>query len=88
MSKENISELVNYVRKDIEKQLQYKLNDEQLDELRLTGRVGISINAFAPYFYNLAKYLHTSPRNNCWTISLNTISLDLEISLQGSSIEL
>lgn len=87
MSNENIAKMINCVRKNMEKQLKYKLNDEQLDELRLTGRVGIPIDDFAPYLQKLVNYLHNSSHENCcWSISLNVISLDLEISLQGSTL--
>lgn len=89
MSKEKIEELVDSVREDVAKQLKYQLSDEQLDELRLTGRVGIAIDDFIPSLQYLVAYLNnTQQAHSNWTVSLNAISLDLEISLPGSSIAL
>lgn len=89
MSKEKIEELVDSVRDDVAKQLKYQLSDEQLDELRLTGRVGIAIDDFIPSLQYLVAYLNNPQQahGDC-SISLNAISLDLEISLPGSSIAL
>ncbi|MBC8744271.1 hypothetical protein H5W18_06560 [Lactobacillus sp. Marseille-P7033] len=76
-----IEEYVNGIADDIKIACDYQLNDEQKDELRITGRVGISIKDLAPYFEALNTFVKAHRLN--WSLTLNTISGDFEIELKG-----
>ncbi|MCH5380481.1 hypothetical protein [Limosilactobacillus reuteri] len=67
-----IEKHVNTVVNEIKGACGYQLNDAQIDELRLTGRVGISLTELAPYFDALNKFIKSHHIN--WVLSLNTIS--------------
>ncbi|MRI06900.1 hypothetical protein [Limosilactobacillus reuteri] len=76
-----IEKHVNTVVSEIKGACGYQLNDAQIDELRLTGRVEISLTELAPYFDSLNKFIKSHHIN--WVLSLNTISSDFEIELKG-----
>lgn len=76
-----IEEHVNTVANEINSACGYQLNDAQKDELRITGRVGISMNELAPHFERLNKFIKNNHLN--WVLTLNTISGDFEIELKG-----
>lgn len=76
-----IEEHVNTVAKELTEACGYQLNDTQIDELRLTGRVGIGLTELAPYFSSLNVFIKS--HHLSWMLSLNTISSDFEIELKG-----
>ena len=84
---ELIIERIEEVKEDLELQAGYKLSDKQMDELRLTGRVCIGMVEFAPYIKKAATFLRLcreGPNDEVnWSLSLNTISGDFELTLKG-----
>lgn len=76
-----IEEHVNSVADEIKNACGYQLNNVQKDELRITGRVSIGMNDFAPYLKSLNKFIKSHHLN--WILTLNTISGDFEIELKG-----
>ncbi|EDX43538.1 hypothetical protein QQO16_05225 [Limosilactobacillus reuteri] len=76
-----IEEHVNTVAKELKEACGYQLNAIQVDELCLTGRVGISLTELTPYFSSLNKFIKSHQLS--WMLSLNTISSDFEIELKG-----
>lgn len=79
-----INQRVQAVKHDLKEQAGYDLTNNQLDELQLTGRVSIDIVEFAPYFKRLTHYF-SQPNNHRqnWSLLLNSISGDFEITLVG-----
>lgn len=86
---QKITERVEEVKEDLELQAGYQLSDDQVDELRLTGRTGIDIAKFAPYLKKVTSYINSSDdEDTVWYILLNTIDGDVEITLKGCHIVL
>ena len=86
---QTIAERVAEVAEDLELQAGLKLNNKQLDELRITGRVTIDLVTIAPYLPRIFKYLHQSDDEDVvWLLIINTISGDAEITLKGCQLML
>lgn len=84
---QQINEHVEETKEDLSLQAGYDLSDKQTDELRVTGRVGIDLVEFTPYLVNAISYLHDEP-DAVWSLAINTISGDVEISLRGCHLVL
>ena len=86
---QTIAERVAEVAEDLELQAGFKLNNKQLDELRITGRTTIDLVTIAPYLPRIVKYLHQSDNEDVvWLLLINTISGDAEITLKGCQLVL
>ena len=86
---QTIAERVAEVAEDLELQAGFKLNNKQLDELRITGRTTIDLVTIAPYLPRIVKYLHQSDDEDVvWLLRINTISGDAEITLKGCQLVL
>ena len=86
---QTIAERVAEVAEDLELQAGFKLNNNQLDELRITGRTTIDLVTIAPYLPRIVKYLHQSDNEDVvWLLLINTISGDAEITLKGCQLVL
>ena len=86
---QTIAERVAEVAEDLELQAGLKLNNYQLDELRITGRVTIDLVTIAPYLPRIVKYLHQyDDEDVVWLLIINTISGDAEITLKGCQLML
>ena len=87
MNSETIDNYVDQVIKDLQTASKYTVSDTERDELRITGRMCISLASFAPYLKQKQAFLHSHP-NAIWQLSLNTVSTDIEISFKNSLISL
>ena len=86
---QTIAERVAEVAEDLKLQADLKLSNKQLDELRITGRVTIDLVTIAPYLSRIVKYLHQSDDEDVvWSLIINTISGDAEITLKGCQLML
>ena len=86
---QTIAERVAEVAEDLELQAGLKLSNKQLDELRITGRVTIDLVTIAPYLPKIIKYLHHSDDEDVvWSLIINTISGDADITLKGCQLML
>jgi hypothetical protein len=84
---ETINERIAEVKEDLALQANYDLTEDQIDELRLSGRTCISMVKFAPYVKKVSAFLNLCRADDndevVWDLSLNTVSGDFEISLKG-----
>ena len=86
---QTIAERVAEVAEDLELQADLKLSNKQLDELRITGRVTIDLVTIAPYLPKMINYLHQSDDEDVvWSLIINTISGDADITLKGYQLML
>ena len=86
---QTIAERVAEVKEDLELQAGLVLPDEQSDELRLTGRATIDLVKLAPYLSKIMNYLHQSDNEDIvWSLVINTISGNAEVTLKGCRLVL
>ena len=84
-----LDQTIAEVAEDLELQADLKLSNKQLDELRITGRVTIDLVTIAPYLPKIIEYLHQSDdKDVVWSLIINTISGDADITLKGCQLML
>lgn len=84
---QEINEKVEETKEDLDLQAGYSLNSKQTKELQTIGRTSIDLLDFAPYIVKASRYLHDEP-NAVWSLAINTISGNVEITLKGCQLVL
>lgn len=79
------ADYIEQVKKDLITAANYPLSDTEEDELRLTGRTCINFENFEPFIYSVRRFLKKHP-DTSWSLSLNSVSTDIEITLKNTLI--
>lgn len=87
MNSETIDSYVDQTIKELQSASKYQVTATECDELRITGRMCISLASFAPYLKPTQAFLHSHP-DTIWQLSLNIVSCDVEISFKNTLISL
>lgn len=84
---EEVNCRIKQIKADLKQATHYPLNDTEEDELRVTGRTCISLENFEPFIEGCQRFLKAH-QDAVWTLSLNIVSGDIEITIKGSVISL
>lgn len=87
LNSKQVDMLVEQVKDELKKEVNYSLTPVEEDELKVTGRTCIDFSTFAPYLKQAQKYINAH-NNPIWKVSLNLISDDIEITIKCSQIML
>lgn len=87
MTEFKVDNYVDQTIKELQAASNYTANDIERDELRITGRMCISLTSFAPFLKQTQSFLR-SHSNAIWQLSFNVVSCDVEISLKNTLISL
>lgn len=87
MNSETIDSYVDQVVKELQSASKYQVTAIERDELRITGRMCISLTSFAPFLKQTQSFLRPH-LNAIWQLSFNVVSCDVEISFKNTLISL
>ncbi|MCC4421080.1 hypothetical protein LMB96_01725 [Limosilactobacillus reuteri] len=87
LNSKQVDILVEQVKDELKKEVNYSLTPVEEDELKVTGRTCIDFSTFAPHLKQAQKYINAH-NNPIWELSLNLISDDIEITIKCSQIML
>lgn len=84
---EEVNSRIDQIKKNLKAATNYPLSDTEEDELRVTGQTCIALDNFEPFIAGCQKFLKAY-QDAVWTLSLNIISGDIELTLKDSVINL
>lgn len=87
LNSKQVDALVEQVKDELDKEVNYNLTSVEEDELKVTGRTCIDFSTFASHLKRAQKYIDTH-HDAIWELSLNLISDDIEITIKCSQIML